>query len=156
MVGIVAALMLLAQPAGAGMASAPADPVIFATVGHSEWCPAGNVQLDLGTGDYTLTPRAARAVCSDPELARPVLRGKLEATRLSAIREAWDHARKDGLNICRRGESGGVISNAGTPIMVLTSGVRTIAAPQEYGCWSKAGSALYRAIDESFETAHQH
>ena len=98
---------------------------------------------------------AARAVCSDPALVRPVLRGKLEATRLSAIRDAWPPVQKGGLNICRRGESGGVISNAGTPIMVLTSGVRTIAAPQEYGCWSKAGSALYRAIDDSFETAHQ-
>jgi len=154
MIGI-AALMFLAQPTGGDARDAPADLLIFATIGHSEWCPAGNVQIDLRTGDYTLIPRAARSICNGLELVRPILRGKLEATRLAAIREAWEQARKSGLTSCRRGESGGVVSNAGTPIMVLTSGARTLAAPQEYGCWSLAGSALYRVIDNGFEAAHQ-
>lgn len=87
MTGILAALLfLMPLPTSAG--SAPGIPVIFATVGHSEWCPAGNVRIDLRTGDYALTPRAARAVCRDPKLVRPIEHGQVDAERLSAIREA--------------------------------------------------------------------
>ncbi len=157
MMGLPAALLLLAP----SPAPAPADytagiPAIFATIGHSEWCPAGNVQVDLRTGDYTLTPRAARAVCRDPKLVRPIEHGQVDAARLSAIREAYGRAQEEGLDACRAGKRGDIIvSNGGTPIMVLTSGAGTWAVPQDYGCWSSAAIALHRALDETFKASHQ-
>jgi len=145
-------------PALALLGATPAPPpaTIFATIGHSEWCPAGNVQLDLATGDYALTPRAARAVCQDVDLVRPVRRGRLDAAPLAAIRAAYVRAQAEGLDACRRGDhQEHVISNGGTPILVLTSGARTIAAPRELNCWSRAASALHKALDVPFASAHQ-
>ncbi|NYT42414.1 hypothetical protein HZY97_16700 [Sphingomonas sp. R-74633] len=147
---ILPALILLGQPA------APQTATVFATVGHSEWCPAGNVQIDLVTGDYTLTPRAARSACQDPKLVRPVLRGRVDAGQLSAIRDAYRQVDAEGLDACRGGlPTEIVVSNGGTPIMVVTNGVGTRAAPEQYSCWNKAAFALHRAIDAPFQSAHQ-
>lgn len=68
------ALSLAAALTLSACASAPSptqgDPqrtaIILGTVGQSEWCPAGNVRIDLETGDYVLTARAPRAVCQNP------------------------------------------------------------------------------------------
>lgn len=43
-----------------------------------------------------------------------------------------------------------IISNGGTPIMVLTTGRATASAPDDLNCWSKAASALHDVLDEVF------
>jgi hypothetical protein len=153
MIGILAALFSLSPPVPVQLAAG--DPVIFATIGHSEWCPAGNVQINLRTGDYAITPRAPRAVCGDPKLVRPVQHGTLSAAELPALREAFERAIAQGLDGCRVGERGWVISNGGTPVFVLTYGAGTRAAPDDLGCWSAAANALYESIDRRFQSAHQ-
>src|SRR5262249_2374476 len=78
---------------------------VFATVGHSEWCPAGNVWLDLKSGKYAFTPRAARSVCNDATLERPVMQRRFVGGQLAAIRSAYARALSEGLEnpACRDG-----------------------------------------------------
>src|SRR4051812_12717904 len=72
--------VLLRAPRRAGPAAAPGlgrTAWVFATIGHSEWCPPGNVRLDLVTGLYAVTGRAARPVCGRRGLERPVVTARL-------------------------------------------------------------------------------
>jgi hypothetical protein len=48
-----------------------------------------------------------------------------------------------------------VISNGGTPVMVLTTGRNTFSAPDELSCWSDAADALHHALDDAFPSARQ-
>ena len=154
---LTAALMLAGQAAATKDSPDPhLRATIFSTLGHSEWCPAGNVGLDLGTGGYALTPRASRRVCNDPDLARPVENGHLDATALAAVRAAYRRAQAQGLDACRtKGRRQLIVSNGGRPILVLTSGVETIAAPDDRSCWSEAAHALHRVLDDAFRSSHQ-
>lgn len=151
MTWLLATLLLLGQSAG------PVGPAtILATVDHSEWCPAGNVQLDLATGAYAFTATAGRPACLDPRLVRPVRRGRLAATDLAKIRLAYARAQSEGLDRCQEGKPEDiVISNGGTPVLVLTSGARTIAAPDAYSCWSEAAFALHDALEAPFEAGRR-
>ncbi len=147
------ALMLLVQSAGAGASPA----TIFSTIGHSEWCPAGNVRLELGTGAYVLTPRASRRVCGKPDLVRPTAKGRLDVERRARVQQAYRRAQAEGLNDCRDGRRPTriIVMNSGTPILLLTSGARTTAAPDEHSCWSEAALDLQRTLDEIFRSRHQ-
>jgi len=151
MMEMLAALMFLGQPPIPVDRPLSDGPVLFSTIDHSEWCPAGNVQINLGSGDYTLTRGAARGVCRDPKLVRPILRGRLDAPALAAIRQAYQRAEREGMNACENGKPGEIIvSNGGTPIMVLTNGIGTRTAPQSHSCWSDAALALHRMIGRGF------
>src|SRR4051794_6834026 len=120
-------LVLAASIAATQPAPSPSVPTlgrtawVFSTVGHSEWCPAGNVILDLRTGRYTLTPRASRRVCNDATFERPVEKGRLGLDQLAAVRSAYLRGQTEGLTVCRYGEQPKtvVISNGGVPILIL-------------------------------------
>lgn len=131
----------------------------FSTIAHSEWCPAGNVMLDMATGKFTLTRRAPRRICNEAGLERPTTRGELQGEALKQIRAAYLRAMTTGLENpdCRWGRSSDtiVVSNGGTPTLVLTSGQGTSSAPSELGCWSDAANALHNALDNAFPSAQQ-
>jgi hypothetical protein len=145
------------------LAAAPAPPIgpghtatIFATVQHSEFCPAGNVTLDLRTGRYALTRGAPTRICRNADLERPIVHGRLGTKALASIRLAWRRVWAEGVTdpAC---EDGGhpdeiVISNGGTPILALTAGAGTIAPPEDLTCWSKAASALYDKLEKALGT----
>lgn len=127
---------------------------IFTTIGLSEWCNPGHVRLDLRTGRYSLTARAPRLVCNDRGLERPIRSGTLRDETLGKLRAAYQLVLREGLEnpVCR---SGGkpqdmVISNAGTPILLLATGRAVGSAPDDLSCWSKSATALHRALDDAF------
>jgi len=154
--GIVTVLMLLTQPA-----VAPADfaagrtATIFATIDRSEWCPAGNVRLDLVTGRFALTSGASRDVCQTKDLQRPVRDGQLDEAQLGALRTAYSHAQELGLTLCAGGKRPDriVFSNGGPSILVLTNGAQTTAAPDDLACWTDAAIGLDRTLQQTFGTA---
>ena len=136
------------QPASNDVGTA----VVFGTVGHSEWCHAGNVRVDLETGRYALTHRAPRAVCQDAGLERPISEGRLDVAQLRALEQAFQRAVRHGLNDCRAGARPDdvIVSNGGVPVLVVTDGRGTASAPTELNCWSDAGRALHRLLDATF------
>jgi len=151
----LAALLAAIQPAPSGPAAVLGRTAwLVATVGHSEWCPAGNVRLDLRTGGYLFTARAPRRVCNEAGLERPVRSGALRAATLEAVRGAYLRARSEGLTerACREGRrpEGIEVNNAGTPVLVLTSGSYTLSAPGELSCWNEAARALHQELDHIF------
>lgn len=160
MLPLFAAFIAAAQPAPA---SRPLEigrtAWVFSTIAHSEWCPAGNVMLDLRTGQYTLTARAPRRICNDVGLERPSTRGRLTGPSLEALRAAYDLAMIQGLENpdCQPSKrlNKFVISNGGTPVLVLTSGRGTLSAPGELSCWSDAADALHNELDHAFPLSRQ-
>ena len=128
---------------------------IMATVDHSEFCPAGNVRVDLVTGtyDYTAGLRLTRG-CGDPKLERPVQHGQLGADQLESLRRVYLKAVGEGLEkpVCRDGARPDeiIFSNGGTPVLVVTTGGDTGSAPEDLSCWSDAATALHEAVDRLF------
>lgn len=154
------AFIAAAQPAPPAEAQTTGRTAwVFATVGYSEWCPAGNVRLDLRTGAYELTPRASRHVCNVPGLERPMLKGKLAGDRLAGIRTAFLRATSEGLEsaVCREGKKPDeiVITNAGPAILITTSGSASMSAPDDRSCWSRAARDLEQQLKEAFRAFHQ-
>lgn len=126
---------------------------LVATVGHSEWCPAGNVQLDLGTGRFAYASTLPRRDCTNGQISRPIQRGRLDDRRLAGLRTAFRRAMRDGLRRqgCYRLRDGPIIiSNGGTPVLVTNDGARTQAAPDELGCWTEAANDLHRQLEAAF------
>ncbi|MEA3032088.1 MAG: hypothetical protein QOH86_104 [Sphingomonadales bacterium] len=160
MLPALAALLSAAQPPQPGPAPGLGRTAwIFATIGHSEWCPAGNVRLDLVSGRYDLTARAARRVCGRRGLERPVVAARLAGSRLETLRADYRRVLTEGLESpdCRDGKHPDQvwISNGGTPILVVATGADTAAPPEDVVCWSDAAKALRGALDETFRAAHQ-
>jgi hypothetical protein len=154
-------LLLLASLISTAQLAIPSPKValgrtawIFLTVGQSEWCPAGNVMLDLRTGSYALTPRAQRSVCNDANLERPVIHGRLVGEQLAAARSAYLRVLSEGLEspVCRSGRRPNyiVISNGGPQILLVANGSSSISAPDDLTCWSEAATALHDALDRVF------
>ena len=158
MLAALAALLAAILPAeSADPAALGGSEWIVATLAHSEWCPAGNVRLDLRSGRYALTARAAGRVCGDSGLQRPVVTGRLGSGRLEAVRGAFARAVAEGLEgpECREGKRPDhiVISNGGTPILVIATGAFQEAAPDDLTCWSDAATELQDVLDETFPAA---
>lgn len=136
----------------------PANPRqtawVFATVGQSEWCPAGNVMLDLRTGRYDFTARASRDICNDPKLERPVTHGALSVEKLASVRLAYQRVLSEGLEsqACRDHKRPDyiVIDNGGVRVLVVTSGYASSPAPDDLTCWSDAATALKDLLDRTF------
>lgn len=158
MLAALAALLAAAPPAE------PVDPAglggsewIVATLAHSEWCPAGNVRLDLRSGRYALTARASRRVCSQGGLLRPVVTGRLRSGRLEAVRVAYSRLVAEGFESpdCQDGKHPDdiVVSNGGTPILVVATGAAQASAPDDLTCWSDAATDLQGLLDETFPAA---
>jgi hypothetical protein len=127
---------------------------IFATVGHSEWCPPGNVRLNLATGRYTVTaPRSWRTCRRSPFRSR-VRTGVLPADALTDVQIAHHDAAGLGLDnpACRNGRrpDAVVISNGGLPTLRLTSRGRTTSPPRDLTCWSEAARHLHSVLDNAF------
>lgn len=152
-------LTLLLALAATTQSSPKAAPLgqtawIFSTIGHSEWCNPGHVRLDLRTGRYSLSARAPRSVCNSSGLERPVRSGTLGAVSLGNVRAAYQRALVEGLEnpACRDGgkPQNMVISNAGTPILLLATGRAVGSAPDDLSCCSKSATALHRVLDDAF------
>lgn len=128
---------------------------VVATIQHSEWCPAGNVRLDLQTGEYFLTELAKREVCQNENLERPIVTGKLHQSDLSRVRLAFTSAEIDGLAIpeCRNRRDPGfiIVTNGGVPMLALTTGAWTDNAPERLECWSKSANSFHDTLEEVFK-----
>jgi hypothetical protein len=154
MIWLLAALA--AQPAAApdAMFGRGRTAWIVSTVGHSEWCPAGNVRLDLVSGRYAYTAPARRPLCLDADVARPVSRGILAGQPLAALRTAFARVVAEGpaKPICREGGHPDeiVVSNGGQDVLVLTTGQWTHSPPDDLSCWSEAASGLSDGLDRVF------
>lgn len=154
LVSIAALLLATQSPVPSMKANLGHTKWIFSTVDQSEWCPAGNVMLDLKTGRYALTPRAPRRVCNHVGLERPVIHGTIVGTQLAAVRSAYLRALSDGLEnpSCRAGgrPDNIVVDNGGVRVLVVTSGMATMSAPDDLVCWSEAGTALQEVMYRIF------
>lgn len=155
MISILAALLAAGQPApSAGAPGLGRTAWLVATVGQSEFCSPGNVRLDLRTGRYQFTARASRRTCNEAGLERPVRIGTLGVAPLRAVRAAYLRVLREGFvnPACRNGGRPDeiVVSNGGTPVLVLTNGAGTGSAPDDLTCWSDAATALHDALDDAF------
>lgn len=148
----VTATLMIAAAMGASPSRAAdreADPAsVFATVGHSEWCPQGHVRLDLATGRYRVTAPWTWRTCRRPAFRSRIRTGLLPADQLAAVREAYRHALSQGLE---RRDCRVVINNGGTPVLRITRRGRTIAAPREEGCWSDPALGLHQVLERLFD-----
>ncbi len=129
----------------------PYSASVFATVGHSEWCRPGTVQLDLMTGRYTVTaPRTWRS-CRRPAWAARTKTGVLTSLERVSIQVTFENAIGFGLEhpLCRGGgrPEQTVVSNGGRRIMRLTERGRTTVAPNDQSCWTGAASRLQCLLD---------
>ncbi|MEA3014953.1 MAG: hypothetical protein QOD42_3498 [Sphingomonadales bacterium] len=127
---------------------------VFATVGHSEWCPAGTVRLDIGTGRYTVTAPRTWRTCRRPPYRSRVRTAVLAGGDLAAVRAAYRSAVSEGLDnpACRGGVRPDevVIGNGGMPSLRLTRGGRTLSPPDGLTCWSTAARRLHRILETMF------
>lgn len=125
---------------------------IFSTIDHSEWCPAGNVQINLVTGEYRLVSGALGEDCMKTDLERPVKSDRLDQKRLAAIQLAYREVQSSGPDVCVNNfvPDTIVVSNSGTPILVLTNGAKTIAAPDRLQCWSDQAERLHSILSQTF------
>lgn len=128
---------------------------VYATIQHSEWCPAGNVQLNLRTGEFILTERADRVNCHDLSIERQSRKGMLNQNDLQTFRDAFDLVRSEGLetSICRAGGKPDdiIVSNGGLPTLVVTTGAKTEHAPDRLECWSEAAKSLRVLLETTFD-----
>jgi hypothetical protein len=157
MLAFLAALLAASQPA-------PPQPApvlgrtawLVATVDQSEFCPPGNLRLDLRSGQYQATAGAPRPICNDLRIERPGRSGTLDAAHLATVRAAFLRVVTEGLGnpACLNGghPQEVVVSNGGTPVLVLTTGAETAAAPDDLSCWSTAATALHNLLEEQFGT----
>ena len=154
LVAIILAVALAAcvRPAVRGEAPAPfVDDSVTADVARSEWVPPGVVSVDLRSGRYLLTPAPARGAPVRP----PERSGRLTAAELAPIRSAFAAARVQGLvdPACANGGLPAriVVSNAGTPALVLTTAEGQTSAPSQLGCWSDAARRLLQILEARFQ-----
>jgi hypothetical protein len=157
---LIAIATLLAAAQAAPPETAPSlghTAWIVATVNHSEFCPAGNVRLDLITGRYQFTAGLLRGpACDNSALDRPTRTGVLSPLHLAPIRAAFARALVEDVQTesCRFGRTAPaeevVVSNGGTPVLVLTTGSFTLSAPGDLSCWSRAANALHQLLDRAF------
>jgi hypothetical protein len=72
------------------------------------------------------------------------------------LRAAYQRALIDGLEnrVCREGgkPQNIIISNGGTPILLVATGRAVGSAPTDLTCWNEAATALHDALDEAFGT----
>lgn len=154
----VALALLLSACAMASVPPPARQAVIVADVAMSEWTPPGQVTLDLRTGRYEIEPAPSRTA-SGPGARGPTLHGTLVGDRLDQVRRAWDSALSEGLEHprCRSGDQPPriVVSNAGTPRMVLADAGRTLIAPRQLGCWSQSAERLHTLMETLFDSQAQ-
>jgi hypothetical protein len=85
--------------------------------------------------------------------------GRLGGKHLAAIRAAYRAVLDNGFKspYCEGGKHPDmlVISNAGTPTLVVATGAATWSAPDDLTCWSDSASALERALNDAFAFAQQ-
>lgn len=157
---LIAALIASPEPSALKAEHFGRTARIFSTVGHSEFCPPGNVTLDVRNGRYALTRTAPRSVCDDVTLERPQQRGRLAGAKLAKIQTAYQRVLNEGFasQRCRdRSPSGEIfINNGGTPVLVLTTGRATGSAPDALSCWNGAAKALHNLLEATFRPAHDH
>ncbi len=142
-------------PAGAAERAIGEPVSIFATIGHSEWCPRGNVRLELTTGRYRVTAPRTWRTCRRPPFRRRVSAGVLAPADLGSVILAFQRVRNEGLEqpACRNGGQPEVVylSNGGDPTLRLTSLGRTLSPPGNRSCWSDAAWGLHRLLEELFD-----
>jgi hypothetical protein len=136
------------DPFGPGRTAA-----IFSTVEQSEFCPPGEVRVNLRDGTYLLTPRSTRDVCNDPNLERPITGGNLAVQQLAELRAAYVAVQRSGTvhPSCVAGQPDEiVVDNGGPHILIVTNGMASTPAPDDLGCWSKEARALHGLLDRMF------
>lgn len=152
---LASAALAMIQPASLADRSAVGRTAwLFSTVGQSEWCPPGHVTLDLRTGSYSFVARAARTVCNDYQLERPIAKGRLKGKKLQAVRAAYVRALNERLvsQACYYDKRPDrvIVSNGGTPTLVLVNGAFARSAPDDLSCWSNSAENLHEILDELF------
>jgi hypothetical protein len=151
---LAAAVAVTPMPASAREPGSSRRESVFATVGHSEWCPPGTVRLDLGTGRYTVTAPRTWRTCRRPPYRSRVSTAVLAGDALAAARAAFQEAVSQGLDnpACRNGGRPEtlVIGNGGIPTLRVTNGGRTASPPSNMTCWSGAARRLHRLLETTF------
>lgn len=154
MIPLLVALLAVAQPLSPSLETVRSG-LIISTLGHSEWCPPGNVRLDLDTGRYLLLPRAPRPTCSERGVETPARQGSLARADLDRVRTAALRVQSEGIlnPECRAGGKPRslVMTNGGVPQLVLSTNKGVTWAPRDLGCWSEAGFALHDTLDAAFQ-----
>ncbi|HEX8525641.1 hypothetical protein [Allosphingosinicella sp.] len=146
---------LLSACATSGVPAPGSHALIVADVAMSEWIPPGQMTLDLRTGRYEIVPAPPRSGARPAPRGR-TRRGALAPAPLAQARRAWHSALSEGLEHTRC-RSGGpppriVVSNAGTPRMVLAGSDRTVSAPGQMGCWSASAERLHTLLETLFDS----
>ena len=153
---VAAALVLATSLSGtpATGRERPYQASLVASIGHSEWCPPGTVQLDLMSGRYIVTAPRTWRTCRRPAWDRRTRTGMLPSLDLVPLHVTYDMAMIGGLEhpLCRVGGRPEqiVISNGGRPVMRLTDRGRTTAAPDDRTCWTGAASRLQCLLEIAF------
>ena len=149
---LLAALLVAAAPDTTPRVSA----MIISTIGQSEWCPAGDVRLELSTGSFVLRALTRSPDCNSQSFERPVTQGVLGASDLERVRVAALKVQADGLVRleCRRGGKPGqvVISNDGPRHLALSTDHGLSWTPEDLSCWTESGLDLHRTLEEVFDT----
>ena len=80
--------------------------------------------------------------------------GTLDPERLAAVRAAALRVSAEGFEspACRNGDppENIIVSNGGTPTLILTTGFATGSALDDLSCWSGSATALHDLLDETF------
>jgi hypothetical protein len=160
MIPLLTFLAAMQSAASPMITKLPRTAWVFSTIGHSEFCAAGDVAIDLQTGKYTLTKRAPRRICDQADIERPVTNGRLTGQGLARIRAAFLSAIKDGLEQSPeplpKGYYDLIIMNSGTPTLVVKTARATRSAPDDINRWSGAATQLHDTLDAEFATRAWH
>ena len=161
--GLIKARKSLCQPMLVALLIGSSSPAlaqrqahtVFASVGWSEWCPPGFVQVDLDNGDVKWIAQMPRLQCQKAA-SRPYLEGQLARDKFNAIRDAVRTAEQAGptQSECVEGRPPPheLVSNAGPPyILVISSPTSSRSAPTELGCWSRQAIELQRLMERTFD-----
>lgn len=143
---IILAGLIASSPA---IASA-SDRSITTDVDRSEWHPPMKLTLELDSGRYRITPSQGPwpALIPKPEPRSGVAPKALR----EELRRAFDDAavaladpRCSGPNASHRGI---IVSNAGTPQLVLHVDGKSLPVGRSTECWTPATETLQRLLEE--------
>jgi hypothetical protein len=121
----------------------------------SEFTPPRRLTLDLASGDYRIVTPAGTAwptYYPHPEDRS----GTVTASRLAAIRSAFDAALRDGVGYpdCEGRKDRlqePVISNAPVPAIMIRVGARHLIAPADWSCLTPAARRLQQLVDRNID-----
>lgn len=121
----------------------------------SEFTPPRRLTLDLISGGYRIMTPAG--IVWPAYYPQPKDRsGTVPASRLAAIRSAFDAALREGVGYpdCEGRKHrlrDLIITNAPIPVIMIRNGARRLVAPADWSCITPAARRLQRLVDRNIE-----